>query len=83
MITKVSLSDRVCQVTWGWYSISMATGGIAVLLSSTPHQFPGLQTIGKIVYILNLVLFLCISACLIIRFLGQILGSQTILPRAQ
>jgi C4-dicarboxylate transporter/malic acid transport protein len=71
MITKVSLSDRICQVTWGWYSISMATGGIAVLLSSTPHQFPGLQTIGKIVYILNLVLFLCISACLIIRFLTK------------
>jgi C4-dicarboxylate transporter/malic acid transport protein len=71
MISKVSLSDRVCQVTWGWYSISMATGGIAVLLSSTPHQFPGLQTIGKIVYILNLVLFLCISACLISRFLTK------------
>ncbi|GFF48767.1 malic acid transport protein [Aspergillus lentulus] len=49
----------------------MATGGIAVLLSSTPHQFPGLQTIGKIVYILNIVLFLCISACLIIRFLTK------------
>ncbi|KAG2003877.1 hypothetical protein GB937_009370 [Aspergillus fischeri] len=47
------------------------TGGIAVLLSSTPHQFPGLKTIGKIVYILNLVLFLCISACLIIRFLAK------------
>ncbi|PKX99656.1 tellurite-resistance/dicarboxylate transporter family protein [Aspergillus novofumigatus IBT 16806] len=49
----------------------MATGGIAVLLSSTPHQFPGLKTIGKIVYILNLALFLGISACLIIRFLTK------------
>ncbi|KAF7165030.1 hypothetical protein CNMCM5623_009382 [Aspergillus felis] len=71
MITKVSLSDRICQVTWGWYSMSMATGGIAVLLSSTPHQFRGLTTIGKVVYIFNLVLFLGISACLIIRFLAK------------
>ncbi|GIC85905.1 tellurite-resistance/dicarboxylate transporter family protein [Aspergillus udagawae] len=71
MITKVSLSDRICQVTWGWYSMSMATGGIAVLLSSTPHQFRGLTTIGKVVYMLNLVLFLCISACLTIRFLTK------------
>ncbi|KAK9597059.1 hypothetical protein V6Z92_003517 [Aspergillus fumigatus] len=71
MITRVSLLDRICQVTWGWYSIPMATGGIAVLLSSTPHQFPGLKTMGKIVYILNLVLFLGISACLIIHFLAK------------
>ncbi|RLL98829.1 hypothetical protein CFD26_106254 [Aspergillus turcosus] len=69
--TKVSLSARICAVTWAWYSMSMATGGIAVLLSSTPHQFPGLKTIGKVVYILNLVLFLCISACLITRFLTK------------
>jgi tellurite resistance protein TehA-like permease len=51
--------------------MSMATGGIAVLLSSTPHQFRGLTTIGKVVYILNLVLFLCISGCLTIRFLSK------------
>ncbi|KAL4788963.1 voltage-dependent anion channel [Aspergillus venezuelensis] len=56
------------QVTWGWYSMSMATGGIAVLLYNTPHQFTGLLTIGKIVYIFNLVLFTAISCCLGLRF---------------
>jgi tellurite resistance protein TehA-like permease len=68
MEKKTSICDRLSQVTWGWYSISMATGGIAVLLYNTPHQFTGLETIGKIIYIFNLVLFLAISLCLIIRF---------------
>ncbi|KAL4866487.1 hypothetical protein BDV12DRAFT_210415 [Aspergillus spectabilis] len=68
---KVSIRDRLGQVTWGWFSISMATGGIAVLLYNTPNQFTGLETIGKIVYIFNLVLFLTISVCLSIRFLSN------------
>ncbi|KAE8146656.1 voltage-dependent anion channel [Aspergillus avenaceus] len=68
---KVSCRERLCQVTWGWYSMSMATGGIAVLLYNTPHQFTGLETIGKIVYIFNLVLFLTITFCLSIRFLSK------------
>ncbi|KAE8347176.1 voltage-dependent anion channel-domain-containing protein [Aspergillus arachidicola] len=68
---KVSLRERLYQVTWGWYSMSMATGGIAVLLYNTPHQFTGLETIGKIVYIFNLVLFLSISLCLSFRFLTK------------
>ncbi|KAL4924250.1 tellurite-resistance/dicarboxylate transporter family protein [Aspergillus undulatus] len=68
---QISLRDRLCQVTWGWYSMSMATGGIAVLLYNTPNQFTGLLTIGKIVYISNLVLFSAITFCLSLRFLSD------------
>ncbi|KAL4806060.1 voltage-dependent anion channel, partial [Aspergillus unguis] len=68
---KVSLRDRLCQASWGWYSVSMATGGIAVLLYNTPHQFTGLDIIGKIVYIANLVLFLFITFALTVRFLSR------------
>jgi tellurite resistance protein TehA-like permease len=49
----------------------MATGGIAVLLYRTPHQFTGLEIIGKIIYIFNLVLFLAITSCMILRFLAK------------
>ncbi|KAJ6076832.1 hypothetical protein N7499_008813 [Penicillium canescens] len=68
---RVTLKDRVCQITWGWYSLSMATGGIAVLLYRTPHQFTGLEIIGKIIYIFNLFLFLAITSCMILRFLAK------------
>lgn len=64
----VTLKERLCLITWSWYSICVATGGIAVLLSRTPHQFHGLPVIGKIVYILNLVLFCGISCCMGLRF---------------
>lgn len=66
--SKVSLRQRICMVTWGWYTTSMSSGGIALLLYQTPHQFPGLHTLGKIVFIFNLVLFLSITLCLIVRF---------------
>ncbi|CEL02922.1 hypothetical protein ASPCAL04083 [Aspergillus calidoustus] len=71
MEKKTSIRDRLSQVTWGWYSICMATGGIAVLLYNTPHQFRGLEAIGKIIYIFNLVLFVTISLCLIVRFTSR------------
>ncbi|KAJ5757400.1 uncharacterized protein N7511_006094 [Penicillium nucicola] len=68
---QVTVKDRVCQITWGWYSMSMATGGIAVLLYRTPHQFTGLEIIGKIIYIFNLFFFLAVTACMILRFLSR------------
>jgi C4-dicarboxylate transporter/malic acid transport protein len=48
----------------------MATGGIALLLhpSTQPHTFDGLLTIGKIVFILDLVIFTVITICISYRF---------------
>lgn len=46
----------------------MSTGGVALLLDGTPHKFTGLDTIGVIVFILNIVLFLAFNICIIIRF---------------
>lgn len=68
---RVTLKDRICLIKWGWYSMSMATGGIAVLLSRTPHQFTGLEIIGKIIYIFNLAFFLAITACMSTRFMSR------------
>ncbi|KUM56382.1 hypothetical protein ACN42_g10836 [Penicillium freii] len=68
---RVTLKDRLCLIKWGWYTISMATGGLAVLLSRTPHQFTGLEVIGKIIYIFNLALFLAITTCMAVRFISR------------
>lgn len=60
----------------------MATGGLSLLLApeTQPHPFDGLRTIGKVVYIIDLVIFT--SCCLAIsyRFLrwrGTFIGSLT------
>ncbi|KGO70700.1 C4-dicarboxylate transporter/malic acid transport protein [Penicillium expansum] len=68
---RVTLKERLCQIKWGWYSMSMATGGISVLLYRTPHQFTGLEIIGKIIYIFNLAFFLAITSCMAVRFISR------------
>ncbi|CAD0109693.1 unnamed protein product, partial [Aureobasidium uvarum] len=45
------------------------TGGFATLLSVQPHKFTGLMTIGTIVYIFDLVLFVILCATITTRFI--------------
>ena len=47
----------------------MATGGIATLLNAQPNQFTGLKTIGKVVFIYDLVLFVVFTAVITARFI--------------
>jgi tellurite resistance protein TehA-like permease len=46
----------------------MSTGAIATLLGQQPYNFTGLKTIGKIFFILDLVLFLAFSVLITYRF---------------
>ncbi|KAJ4988581.1 C4-dicarboxylate transporter/malic acid transporter [Stagonosporopsis vannaccii] len=66
-----SLSARLQHLTWAWYTFPMSTGGLALLLSprTQPHTFPGLLTIGKAIYIFDLLIFLTITLLIIHRFL--------------
>lgn len=51
-----------------WFTLTMSTGGIALLLAVTPHRFHGLATIGTFVFILDVVLFLLLTSLILIRF---------------
>jgi C4-dicarboxylate transporter/malic acid transport protein len=64
---KISHS-RLRHFTWAWFTFPMSTGGIAVLLSETPHRFQGLDTIGLIVFIFDLLLFSGLFTTMIARF---------------
>lgn len=55
--------------TWAWFTLTMSTGGIAALLSSQPHSFRGLKTIGTVVYIFDLVLFVLLVISISTRFI--------------
>lgn len=52
-----------------WFAATMSTGALAVVLGNTPNTFPGLKTIGKIVFIFDLVLFVLFSLLMAIRFI--------------
>ncbi|KAK3065012.1 hypothetical protein LTS18_013662 [Coniosporium uncinatum] len=47
----------------------MSTGALATLLSQQPFSFTGLKTIGKVAFILDLVLFLTFCILISIRFI--------------
>ena len=61
--------DRLRDFTWSWFSVTMSTGALAILLSMTPNRFPGLTTIGKVVFILDLLLFMVFVVMMIGRFM--------------
>lgn len=65
---RLPLRLRVTRITWQWFACTMSTGGLASLLGQQPFTFPGLTTIGKIVFILDMVLFLTFSSLIAVRF---------------
>lgn len=68
MSPSVSFRDRICRVSWGWFSISMSTGSIGTLLYNTPYQFNGILTIGKIFFLLDVAIYFSIWSSLLTRF---------------
>ncbi|KAJ8109946.1 hypothetical protein OPT61_g7080 [Boeremia exigua] len=65
----VGLRDRITHFTWLWFAATMSTGALAIVLGNTPNTFPGLKTIGKVVFIFDIVLFLLFNGLMITRFI--------------
>lgn len=66
---KVSIRERISHFTWAWFECTMSTGALAIILARTPFRFTGLDTIGKIVFILDLVLFVIFCSLITFRFI--------------
>ncbi|KAL2311769.1 Malic acid transport protein [Schizosaccharomyces pombe] len=65
----VPLSQRLKHFTWSWFACTMATGGVGLIIGSFPFRFYGLNTIGKIVYILQIFLLSLFGSCMLFRFI--------------
>ncbi|KAK1992065.1 C4-dicarboxylate transporter/malic acid transporter [Colletotrichum falcatum] len=68
ILEKVPVRDRIRHFTFAWYTLTMSTGGIALLLGVTPHRFRGLDTIGLVVFLFDIVLIFLITAAMCLRF---------------
>ena len=66
---KISLRERISHFTWAWFTLTMSTGGISNLLKQQPHQFDGLTTIGKIIFIFFIVLLVFNMTMISMRFI--------------
>ncbi|RKF72680.1 Malic acid transport protein [Golovinomyces cichoracearum] len=67
-LDNLTLKDRLKHFTFAWYASTMSTGGIAFTLSVIPNRFPGLDLIGTIIFIFNIILFFILTALMIARF---------------
>lgn len=66
--SRIGIRGRIKHFTWANFTCTQSTGGIAILLSETPRQFAGLQTIATVIFIFNVVLFLLFCAAMTGRF---------------
>lgn len=41
-IGEVGVRRRLKHFTWAWFVATMSTGGLAIALGETPHQFKGM-----------------------------------------
>ncbi|KAF2432816.1 hypothetical protein EJ08DRAFT_695216 [Tothia fuscella] len=67
---NLALKERIKHFTWTWFTMTMATGGIANVLYRVPEpfRFRGLWTIGCIIFLFNIFLFLCNIIAISLRF---------------
>ncbi|KAJ5806856.1 hypothetical protein N7474_010448 [Penicillium riverlandense] len=68
--SKLSWKRRIRHVTWAYFTLTMATGGLANLSNdlSVPYRFYGLETIGVVNFLLDLALYLFVWGLLLTRF---------------
>jgi len=77
---KVSIKDRICCYQWTWFTMTMATGGVANVLYSIPYRSQWLTGIGLAFFFLNLILFMLNCTLITLRFYwrpGSLLNSFT------
>ena len=72
----VPWNQRLHHFTWSWFEVTMSTGALATLIGQQPNKFPGNDVIGWFFAILNIILFVVFSGCIIYRF-SSVPGSMT------
>ncbi|KAJ5218254.1 uncharacterized protein N7498_000353 [Penicillium cinerascens] len=66
---RLGFVPRLRHFTWAWYTLTMSTGGLALLIASQPNRFKGLDQIGLAVYVINLVMFALVCSLMAARFI--------------
>ncbi|EMD91284.1 hypothetical protein COCC4DRAFT_128747 [Bipolaris maydis ATCC 48331] len=65
---RLGLRQRVKHFTFAWFLCTMSTGGLAVAIGETPHQFKGQYHISLVLYLTNFFLFLLFTLLTLFRY---------------
>ncbi|KAK0706453.1 voltage-dependent anion channel [Lasiosphaeria miniovina] len=68
MTTSVGIRDRIGCYRWTWFTMTMATGGVANVMHSIPYQSRWLTGVGLGFFFLNLCLFAMNCILITLRF---------------
>ncbi|ESZ94833.1 hypothetical protein SBOR_4793 [Sclerotinia borealis F-4128] len=68
-ILTLTFSERLKHFTYAWYACTMSTGGVAFTLSVIPIESDAINTLGKAIFVINIMVFLAITALMIARFI--------------
>jgi C4-dicarboxylate transporter/malic acid transport protein len=63
------MEELLTETDRPWFAATMSTGALAVVLGNTPKGFKGLWTIGVIVFIIDIIMFLVFNVLMIMRFI--------------
>ncbi|KAL8754952.1 MAG: hypothetical protein Q9184_004946 [Pyrenodesmia sp. 2 TL-2023] len=67
-LDRLHWRERVRHYTWTFFTMTMATGGIANVIYTVPFRFRGLTTIGVVFFLFNIVLFVINVVMISLRF---------------
>ncbi|KAI9828943.1 MAG: hypothetical protein M1819_006442 [Sarea resinae] len=68
-MSALSLRERIRHFTWGFFTMTMATGGIANVIHTVPFHFHGQYALGCIFFLLNIVLYIINVSMISMRFI--------------
>ncbi|ORE04253.1 hypothetical protein BCV72DRAFT_251349 [Rhizopus microsporus var. microsporus] len=63
-----NLVEIVRHFTPSWFSVTMGTGIVAILLQTFPFQFSGLQTIALVLFLFNVVIYSVFTIITVLRY---------------
>ncbi|KAI1442165.1 voltage-dependent anion channel-domain-containing protein [Annulohypoxylon stygium] len=68
---NIGIRDRICCHQWTWFTMTMATGGVANVLYSiwVPYQADWLWYIGLVFFLFNICLFVMNCVLITMRFI--------------
>ncbi|CDO69365.1 hypothetical protein BN946_scf184961.g7 [Trametes cinnabarina] len=66
-----SWRERIRHFTWAWYAVIMGTGVVSALLHNLPYYNDSLalKVAALVVFLVNLVLFVFVCTCTILRYI--------------
>ena len=68
VLPQRGLRSVILHFTPSWFSVTMGTGIISILLHTAPHQFHGQLVVSTVFYVLNISLFVLFLALSIARY---------------